>query len=97
MRVAGSSVAGGPCADGAGVVIERPLLAITAAVARSYPRCAKDAVVALKPLSAGTEPMSEAAELARLVWLAQWCRTKFACGRGWLPLLPPHYLAVKPA
>ena len=98
MRVAESSVAEGPCADGAVVLIERPLLAIAAAVARSCPTCAKDAVVALKPLSAGTGSMSEeAGELAGLVRLGQSCRTKFACGRGWLRLLPPHYLVVKPA
>ena len=98
MKVVENSTAREPCADGAVVVIERSLLAVAAAKGRSYPRCARDAIiVALKLLLAGTESMPEAVELARLARSRQRCRTKFACGRGWPPLLPPHYLVVEPA
>ena len=98
MKVVENSIAREPCADGAEVAIERSLLAAAVAAGRSYPGCARDAViVALRLLSARTESMPEVVELARLAPSRQWCRRKFACGRGWPPLLLPHYLAAGPA
>ena len=98
MKVVENSIAREPCADGAEVAIEPSLLAAAVATGRSYPSCARDAIVAaLEPLLARTESMPAVVELARLAPSRQWCRRKFACGRGWPPLLLPHYLAVGPA
>ena len=45
MKVVENSIAREPCADGAEVAIERSLLAAAVATGRSYPSCARDAIV----------------------------------------------------